>query len=374
MIDFKEVRKEAEKRAEENLLFRRFLKLHADEKELDKQFKRLHEEIFSQYDCTKCRNCCREYEIQIPEKDLERDAKKLGMTKELMISMFLKKDPESEAYIVCGDTCVFLEANGNCILDNCRPRACREYPYTDQPGRMGSLLELVKSAEVCPAVFEIFERLKEEYGFLEPAKMSESGKKSLLKSAKDFVEFYELDPSSDAGIEYLHYKVPAFQDAVEETSAELFVQSEEDKATSKNMEDAKTADEFFKLMRTPMAMHNRIELRKRILENEEKLLELVKERTLRSTQDIFIENALYFFLHAKTDCCDWILSEYQNVRSECMKAMLCLVLGARGEIRVMPFLQDEAMRFMTGVDESEGSLAQGPLYGMYELIERMEKK
>ncbi len=76
MIEPKDVRKEAEKRAEENLMFRRFLKMNADEKELDKQFKRLHQEIFPQYDCTKCRNCCKEYEIEIPEKDLERDAKK----------------------------------------------------------------------------------------------------------------------------------------------------------------------------------------------------------------------------------------------------------------------------------------------------------
>ena len=56
-----------------------------------------------------------------------------------------------------------------------------------------------------------------------------------------------------------------------------------------------------------------------------------------------------------------------------MKSMLCLVLGVRGEITVMPFLQEEAMRFMTSVDESEGSLEQGPLYGMHELIGRMEK-
>ena len=56
-----------------------------------------------------------------------------------------------------------------------------------------------------------------------------------------------------------------------------------------------------------------------------------------------------------------------------MKSMLCLVLGVRGEITALPFLQEEAMRFMTSVDEDEGSLEQGPLYGMYELIGRMEK-
>ncbi len=373
MIEPKDVKKEAEKRAEENLAFRSFLKMNADEKELDKQFRRLHQEIFPQYDCTKCRNCCKEYEIEIPEKDLERDAKKLGMTKELMISMFLKKDPKSGAYIVRGDTCIFLEANGNCILDNCRPQTCKEYPYTDQPGRMGSLLEVIRSAEICPAVFEIYERLKEEYGFLDHSTMSESGKKSMLKSAKDFVEFYGLDALSAAGMECIHYKVPELQSTVNEASVQIFVQSEEEKTISKNIDEAETAEEFFKLMRKPMSGCNRTKLRKRLLENEEKLLEFVKEKALRNTQDVFIENTLYLFLHAKADCCDWILSQYKNMRSEYMKSMLCLVLGTRGEITALPFLQEEAMRFMIGRDGSEESLEQGPLYGMYELIGRMEK-
>ena len=48
MVEPKNVRKEAEKRTEENLMFRRFLKLNADEKALDRQFKRLHQEIFPQ--------------------------------------------------------------------------------------------------------------------------------------------------------------------------------------------------------------------------------------------------------------------------------------------------------------------------------------
>lgn len=50
------------------------------------------------------------------KKDLQRDAKKLGMTKDLMISMFLKKEPKNGIYTVRGETCIFLEENGNCIL------------------------------------------------------------------------------------------------------------------------------------------------------------------------------------------------------------------------------------------------------------------
>ena len=43
-----------------------------------------------------------------------------------------------------------------------RPKACREYPHTDRP-RFYQILDLtLKNAEVCPAVFELIERLKKE--------------------------------------------------------------------------------------------------------------------------------------------------------------------------------------------------------------------
>ena len=53
MIAPRKVRFEAKKKENENLEFRIFLKGHADEKELDKQFKRLHDELFSTYDCSR---------------------------------------------------------------------------------------------------------------------------------------------------------------------------------------------------------------------------------------------------------------------------------------------------------------------------------
>ena len=61
MIAPRKVRFEAKKKENENLEFRIFLKGHADEKELDEQFKRLHDELFSNYDCSRCRNCCKMY-------------------------------------------------------------------------------------------------------------------------------------------------------------------------------------------------------------------------------------------------------------------------------------------------------------------------
>ena len=74
MIHPKKLKREAKKKEEENFKFRSFLKGHADEEELDKQFLRLHEELFSNYDCSRCRNCCKMYKGNIPKEDVEKDA------------------------------------------------------------------------------------------------------------------------------------------------------------------------------------------------------------------------------------------------------------------------------------------------------------
>ena len=50
MIAPRKVKFEAKKKENENIEFRTFLKCNADEKELDEQFKKLHEELFAKYD------------------------------------------------------------------------------------------------------------------------------------------------------------------------------------------------------------------------------------------------------------------------------------------------------------------------------------
>ena len=98
MIHPDKVREAAKKKADENYKFRSYLKGHADEAELDKQFLRLHKELFADYDCSKCRNCCKMYKGSIPEEDVERDAKYLGITPEQFIDFFLEKQEGEIGY------------------------------------------------------------------------------------------------------------------------------------------------------------------------------------------------------------------------------------------------------------------------------------
>ena len=81
MISPKNVKRFAGKKEEENYAFRTFLKANADPEDFDEKVNRLHRELFAAYDCSKCRNCCKEFHGSIPAEDIEQDAKYLKMTR-----------------------------------------------------------------------------------------------------------------------------------------------------------------------------------------------------------------------------------------------------------------------------------------------------
>lgn len=165
MIPPRKLKYWAEKKWNENIDFRTFLKCNAEEEELDRQFLELHQELFAVYDCGKCRNCCKMFYGMIPETDIEKDAAYLEISPEEFISRYLVKGETDEEYQTKHKPCDFLEADGTCSLGECRPENCKKFPYTDQPERLQSLYSVLDAIEVCPVAFEIWERLKEIYGF-----------------------------------------------------------------------------------------------------------------------------------------------------------------------------------------------------------------
>lgn len=153
MIHPDKVSAKAKKKENENFKFRSYLKCHADEDELDRQFLRLHKELFADYDCSKCRNCCKMYKGSIPVEDIDRDAQYLGITPEQFIDAYLEKEEYDMNYQTKHKPCDFLQEDGNCKLGDCKPDSCKKYPYTDQPERVSSLLNLLDVIEICPVAF-----------------------------------------------------------------------------------------------------------------------------------------------------------------------------------------------------------------------------
>lgn len=147
-------------------------------------------------------------------------------------------------------------------------------------------------------------------------------------------------------------------------------------ATDIEMEKAiiKTTEpnEILKLMRKKLSGSNRSLLREKMLEYEDDLLPMIKEKSIRNKQDVFIENALYFFLRSKDNCCDWIIDTYSQFQSEYLKSLFCLVLGFRGDISMIPFLMEEAERMEK--EYPNEYYDQGPALAVQELAVRYLNK
>ena len=148
---------------DENLRFRSYLKNHADNEELDKQFSELHKSLFENYDCSKCRNCCKFLRGEIPSYDIEKDAKHLNMDPQAFIDAYLEQK-SNLIYQAKNLPCDFLK-DGNCILDDNKPDGCKKYPYTNEPERLFSLYSVLNVIEICPVAYEIYEQLKNIYHF-----------------------------------------------------------------------------------------------------------------------------------------------------------------------------------------------------------------
>jgi Fe-S-cluster containining protein len=123
----------------------------------------LHDELFSVYDCCECTHCCRIYAVALREDEAETIAAFLGLGVPDFAEKYLFRSAVG-GYGIEGP-CPFLQPDGKCVINECKPSVCRGYPYTNQPGRMRNLINTFSLAEECPVVYEMIERLKEMYNF-----------------------------------------------------------------------------------------------------------------------------------------------------------------------------------------------------------------
>ena len=158
--DKSNVRELARKKAEENRAFFKKLKKKPP-RNLDEVVHTLHEEVFSEFDCLTCANCCSSISPIVTDKDIERLARHLKMKPARLIEQYLHLDDDQD-YVFNDTPCPFLMPDNYCMVYEYRPKACREYPHTDRR-RFAQILPLtLKNCEYCPIVFEVVERLKQQ--------------------------------------------------------------------------------------------------------------------------------------------------------------------------------------------------------------------
>ena len=130
-------------------------------KDLDEQFHDLHDEVFQEIDCLECANCCKTTSPIFRDKDIDRIAQHLGMRPAQLVDQYLHLDEEGD-YVLNIAPCPFLDEQNYCDIYEYRPRACREYPHTDRKNFHQILDLTLKNTSICPAAFEIVQRLKKE--------------------------------------------------------------------------------------------------------------------------------------------------------------------------------------------------------------------
>ena len=131
-------------------------------KKLDEMFRQLHDEVFAEIDCLDCANCCKTISPRFMKRDIERIAKHLNMHPKTFRLTYLELD-EDDDWVLQKLPCPFLGEDNYCSIYEVRPKACAEYPHTNVKNMRGHLVIARKNLPVCPAVFEIVERLRKEY-------------------------------------------------------------------------------------------------------------------------------------------------------------------------------------------------------------------
>lgn len=163
--DLVQIRLLGEKKRDENLRFRRFMKSHDHS---DRILRRLAENVEEQIDCTACGNCCRVATATVTERDVARLARALRISPAKFLAEYTVESEEEGRILRRTEAtgCVFLEGN-TCTVYEARPDACQRFPHVVRgTGSIASRMwQFVDRATYCPIVYNSLEAFKEELGF-----------------------------------------------------------------------------------------------------------------------------------------------------------------------------------------------------------------
>ena len=131
-------------------------------RELDATAAALHEEVFEHTDCLQCANCCKTASPIFRDKDIERIAGHFRMRPGDFVEKHLHIDEEGD-YVLNQQPCPFLGSGNYCSIYDIRPKACREYPHTNNLEFSQNINVHAANSMYCPAVFHILERMMKNF-------------------------------------------------------------------------------------------------------------------------------------------------------------------------------------------------------------------
>src|SRR6185295_6362750 len=116
ITDLIQIRRLGEKKRDENLHFRGWIKSHVF---VERQFKRAAEEVHDQIDCRQCAECCRVTEVEITERDIEHLMKYLRIPRKRFMQDYTGTGEDGTLILKRTNEkgCVFLDGNDCTVYD-----------------------------------------------------------------------------------------------------------------------------------------------------------------------------------------------------------------------------------------------------------------
>ena len=93
-------------------------------------------------------------------EEVKRLSAGLGTTEQVCFDQLMETDEDGDT-VFAAQPCPLLEEN-RCTVYEHRPDDCRSYPHLDKDEFVFHLAQAVENCAVCPIVYNVFERLKDE--------------------------------------------------------------------------------------------------------------------------------------------------------------------------------------------------------------------
>ena len=126
--------------------FREYLKgrLNLSNAALDTVVQEVTDEVWQQIDCTTCAHCCRTLQIMVDAKDIQRLAKRQGISVREFSTQYVAVDEDKTKHLR-SSPCVFLGTDNRCTVYEDRPAACRDFPYLTTPNFRSRTLIMIEN-------------------------------------------------------------------------------------------------------------------------------------------------------------------------------------------------------------------------------------
>jgi uncharacterized protein len=148
-------------RKEENVKFKSFLR-GKNARKVSLAIHRLNDEIAPKIDCTACGNCCRNLSPCLNKEDLKKLSAGLGLTTDEVVEKYTETD--ANGLSLKHLPCIFLDGN-KCSIYAHRPEPCASFPHLHHEDITGKLRNILDNYSICPIIFNVIEKLKQEMGF-----------------------------------------------------------------------------------------------------------------------------------------------------------------------------------------------------------------